>query len=173
MTYNEQKYKDLIYGITREEIIKSKLEKYFNLTLIHTKNQYCLFDYYDFTQTFLFEIKNYRYSIDKYEYEIIGVNKALCNSCVFVFNHEADNNRLFYIQYNKKLFNTFNKRYISYRNKHIQVFDIPKKYLTELKITEKIKTPLKKYIEEEKDFIDYLIENDIDINNLTNKNITK
>ena len=132
---NLQKIKDLEFGLKNENPVKNILEKVFNISLIHSKYKFSLFDYFDIENKYLFEIKNYRYSINTYTYEIIGVNKGISNNCIFVFQHEE--NDIFYIQFNKEIFKTFKQRNIYYRGVGVLCYDIPKQNLTKLDINNK------------------------------------
>jgi len=126
------KKNDLLYGLQREEQLKPLLEIVFNRKLIHSHNKFSLFDYYDTRKHFLFEIKHYRYAYNKYKTEIIGCNKGVSDNTIFIFQHEDKD--IYFIRYNKKLFETFNTRYISvpYRIASVLCYDIPKEYLTHI-----------------------------------------
>ena len=126
----------LTYGAQQELIVKPIIAKVFNLKLHKTKFKLSKFDFYDTQHQFLIELKCYRYSYNKYNTEVIGIGKALNQNSVFVFQHEEDNNikDLYYIQYDKPLFDTFNKRaiYTPERGTSEICFDIPKIYLTKI-----------------------------------------
>ena len=126
------KENDLIYGLMREKKTAKMIEKAFGLTLLHTKYNYSLFDYYDDKQTYLFEIKNYRYAYKTYNTEIIGCNKGVNNNLLMIFRHEDQDEEIYFIQYNDVLFKTFNTRYITYRGNNTLCYDIPKAHITKL-----------------------------------------
>jgi len=128
----KQKKEDLIYGLLQERNNKKVIEKLFNFKLEKSKNKYCNFDFYDTTHTFIIELKNYRYDYEKYKYVIIGKNKGISDNGVFIFRHENDDNKMYYIQYNKELFKTFNTRYITYRGTNELCYDIPKEHIIKL-----------------------------------------
>ena len=127
-----QKIIDIEYGLSKEYSIKQVLENVFNMKLNKSLFNFSSFDYYDTNYRFLFELKCYRYSYDTYNTEIIGVNKGLTNNSVFIFQHE--NNDLYYIQYNRDLFNTFVKENIFYRCKYDLCYRIPKQHLKKIDI---------------------------------------
>lgn len=139
----KSKENDLIYGLAREEKLRIIIESCFGRKLIHSKYKYSCFDYYDKRKHFIFEIKNYRYSYNKYPTEIIGCNKGLSDNAIFIFQH--DDKDVYFVRYNKTLFDTFNKRYINvpYRINAVLCYDIPKQYLTKIDINNLITYKLK------------------------------
>jgi len=139
----KSKENDLNYGLAREEKLKNLLENVFNRKLIHSHFKYSCFDYYDKRKHFIFEIKNYRYAYDKYKTEIIGCNKGLSDNAIFIFQHEDKD--IYFIRFNKILFDTFNTRYINvpYRINAVLCYDIPKQYLTKVDINNLITYKLK------------------------------
>ena len=126
---NGSKKEDLKYGLDREPLIKILLEAVFNKRLIHSHGQFSPYDFYDTKKQYIFEVKHYRYAYNKYQTEIIGVNKGITENGILIFQHEEKDT--YFIRYNRKLFNTFNTRFIStsYRMNSVLCFDIPKKYL--------------------------------------------
>jgi len=127
-----QKIMDIEYGLSNEKIVESIIEKIFNLHLKHSLFNYSSFDWYDTNYRYLFELKTYRYSYDTYNTEIIGVNKGLTNNTIFIFQHETID--LYFIQFNRELFNTFIKENIYYRGKYDLCYRIPKQHLTKIDI---------------------------------------
>lgn len=123
-----QKQTDLKYGLARERPTADIIEKRTNKILIQAEYDKSVWDFYDKKQTFLFEIKNYRYSINKYAYEIIGAGKLISDNLILFFRHEDSDSEIYFIQHNKKVFEAFNKRYIGYT----LCVDIPKPLLTKL-----------------------------------------
>jgi hypothetical protein len=156
----KSKENDLKYGLAREEILKNLLEKVFHRQLIHSHFKYSCFDYYDKRKHFIFEIKNYRYAYSKYKTEIIGCNKGLSDNAIFIFQHEDKD--IYFIRFNKILFDTFNTRYINvpYRINAVLCYDIPKQYLTKIDINNLITYKLKSAKGETKK-IKKIIEDDI------------
>lgn len=128
------KKEDLQYGLKCEAPTALMLQKAFNIKLKHSQFKYSEYDFTDDKQSYLFEVKNFTYSYDKYMYEIIGVNKGLTQHSVFVFRHQNDDTQTYYIQFNEELFKTFNQRYITNPNRHYSVlcYDIPKPNLTHI-----------------------------------------
>jgi hypothetical protein len=127
-----QKNADMVFGLLEEMKTKTILEERFNLKLFKTEDKYALYDFYDANRLYKFELKNYRYSYHKYKYQIIGVNKGISNNSIFIFRHECDNEQIYYIRFNRTLFDTFNKRFITYRGENVKVYDIPKQHLRHL-----------------------------------------
>lgn len=134
-----QKEKDIAYGLLQERPTKIILERVFEMKLRHSLYNYSTFDYFDTEQHYIFEIKNYTYSYDKYKYEIIGCNKGLCDNSILVFRHEHNDNEIYFIQFNKELFKSFNARDIWYRGTATYCYDIPKQYITKILVNEKYK----------------------------------
>jgi len=165
----KSKENDLNYGLQREEKLKDIIERCFGRKLIHSHYKYSCFDYYDKRKHFVFEIKNYRYAYDKYKTEIIGCNKGLSDNAIFIFQHEDKD--IFFIRYNKILFESFNTRYISvpYRINSVLCWDIPKQYLTKIDINNLITYKLKSAKGETK-IVKKLI--DDDKNNFELENLT-
>jgi hypothetical protein len=132
MDCDTQKQADLIYGLMKEKPTARLIEKVFNMKLTHSRFNYSLFDYYDDTETYIFEVKNYRYSYNQYNTVIIGCNKGISENSILIFRHNDDNNECYFIQFNKELFKTFNVREIWYRNASVYCYDIPKKHITKI-----------------------------------------
>jgi len=154
------KEQDLLYGLTCEIKTKDLIERIFKTKLTHSKSQYSLFDFYDDNRMYIYEVKNYKYSYEKYRTEIIGINKGLSEHDIFIFRHEDDDNKTYFIQFNKILFATFNKRpiYVSYRFNSAMCYDIPKRYLTHI---EEGKEYIFNKIMGEEIIINKFLENDI------------
>lgn len=155
----KSKNNDLVYGLKCEAPTKILIEKTFKTKLTHSQFKYSLFDFYDDTHTYIYEVKNYKYPYEKYNTEIIGTNKGISEHDIFVFRHEDDNKKAYFIQFDKELFDTFNTRFIkvNYRPNAVLCYDIPKIHLTH--IEEGIEYTLKK-IKGEKRVVKLLLEND-------------
>ena len=130
MDYEKQKELDLKFGLDNEKIIKPILEKVFNKSLFSTIYKYSIFDFYDSKHKYLFELKSSKYSYSKYPTILIQTNKGLCENSVFIFSFICG--YLCYIQYNKKIFNTFIKAVIPYRGLEIENYRIPKQNLIQI-----------------------------------------
>jgi hypothetical protein len=156
---------DYNYGMEREIIIIERLKTIFNDdTLTKTKYKYQFLDLYSKKNTFLYELKSNRIPLFFLKNRGVFINKDKLNydNLVIVYefydDKKGENKKLYYIQYEEKLFNTFetgimdNKK----RNKKYEGVYIPIKYLTEINedkvivLEEKIN---KKIIEENKNFI--------------------
>ena len=128
------KENDLSYGLKCEPQTKILIEKTFKTKLTHSHFKYSLFDFYDDTQSYIYEVKNYKYPYEQYRTEIIGTNKGISQHDIFIFRHEDDDTKAYFIQYDKKLFDTFNTRWIKvdYRPNAVLCYDIPKIHLTHI-----------------------------------------
>lgn len=157
-----QKEADLKFGLEREKPIADLLEIILNKKLKHSLHKMSCFDYYDIEETFLIEIKNYRYSINKYEYEIIGVNKLITDNLLLVFRHEDTDKEIYFIQYNEELFKFFNRRYIGIT----LCVDIPKHLLIKYNSLSNIEIKINK---NEIDFIKNKIDMDKKIAEIYNE----
>ncbi len=134
MSIIRSKLNDLSYGLNCEEKTKLLIERSFKTKLKHSHFKYSLFDFYDTKSTYIYEVKNYKYAYNKYKTEIIGANKGISEHDIFVFRHENNDAETYFIQFNKKLFDTFNQRFISvsYRPNAVLCYDIPKEFMTKI-----------------------------------------
>jgi len=102
------KVDDIAFGKKNEETTVDILNKYFNQKMIFN-GQYKVLDWSNYDKTIWAELKSRRISISDYTTAIIGLNKV--NSCTnsdckyYFFFKYTDG--LFYIEYKKELFNTF------------------------------------------------------------------
>jgi hypothetical protein len=159
MYSNRSKENDLSYGLKCEPTTKILIEKTFKTKLTHSLFKYSLFDFYDDKRTYIYEVKNYKYPYEQYRTEIIGANKGISEHDIFVFRHEDDDKKAYFIQYNKELFDTFNTRFIrvNYRPNAVLCYDIPKIHLTHI---EEGKEYAFKKVKGEKSVIKSLLEKD-------------
>ena len=127
-----QKIMDIEYGLSNEKLLYTVIERVFNLKIKHSLFNFSSFDWYDINYKYLFELKSYRYSYDTYDTTLIGVNKGLTNNSVFIFKFEP--NEIYYIQFNRDLFNTFIKENIFSRGKYNLCYRIPKHHLIKIDI---------------------------------------
>tara|TARA_R110000868_G_scaffold399170_1_gene672817 strand:+ start:658 stop:1185 length:528 start_codon:yes stop_codon:yes gene_type:complete len=148
-----QRKTDLEYGLMREQPLADLLAKALQKKLQHSLYKWTAFDFYNEQKTFLIEIKNYRYSINKYDFEVIGVNKLITENLLLVFRHEDSDNEIYYIQYNAEQFKPFKRRYIGMT----LCVDIPKDLLIKYYPTDKIKIKINK---KEIDFVRKAIDKD-------------
>ena len=109
---NKSLHNDIAFGLNNEPIVIDRLTKYFGEEIEKTKNKYC---YYDaFSSNTKYEIKSRRCRYDTYSTTIIPIHKRKENEnsrLVFVF-HFLDG--LYYIVYNKDLFETFEIKEFTY-----------------------------------------------------------
>jgi hypothetical protein len=102
---------DFAYGCHNEPIVIHHLSKYFNEPIEKTKDRYCLYD--AFSNTTKYEIKSRRCKSTTFATTIIPIHKVIANDdvrLVFVF-HFTDG--LFYIVYDKDVFDKFEKKHIT------------------------------------------------------------
>jgi hypothetical protein len=96
---------DIEMGLSKEPIVINLLQEYFKEEIKDTKELgvYCPYDAYSVNTKY--EIKSRRCRFETYDTTIIGVHKTKTEGrLVFVFNFV---NGLYYIEYNKELFSTF------------------------------------------------------------------
>lgn len=132
-TYADIKYeKNLIIGATNEMQLQPIIEKVFNVEVLKSEDKYDIYDFYDVNHKYVFELK----SLDILNYVFFGVNKtknigAYSLICIFKCNLTGI---LYYLIYNKKLFEVFNLKQI---NSSV-VYVIPLKYLTQFTVNDEI-----------------------------------
>ena len=122
--------KCLIYGVAKEYLFKKLIH------FIPLKNAPLHFSRYDFySPNMFYELKNLFYSLNKYQYCVLNVDKCRYNNLCIIFGfnevNETDGQytEYYYIQYDKNRFNTYNKRTIKTGNTPNYVYDILKKDL--------------------------------------------
>lgn len=121
---------DLQFGLSKEEPILQLIKKEWGGDIKNTKelyDEFCIYDY-ESTDGTTWELKSRRNTKHKYPTTIIPVHKVrdVTTPQYFIF-HFTD--QTCYIQYDRELFDTFEKRYVSdYRfssEKCVQHFEIP------------------------------------------------
>lgn len=142
---NSKKASDLQFGLSRESDVIQKLNKYFNDVIIISKQHYSRWDCIG-TKHF-YEIKCLRYNIEKYPTCVINTDKNIfTDNLVLVFQYsEMNYEQLYYIQFDKSLFDTFQTRFITptYRSKPNLIYDIPKDKLIKIEMNTMTKVTLK------------------------------
>ena len=139
---NYTRTENIKYGLINQKIVLKQINVYFNDGDIkETINPYCKYDFYG--NNFIYELKSLRYSVNKYPTAIMNTSKLIQDDMVFLFQYTEQNNKtdLYYIQYDKELFKTFNTRYIKPFNRinTSHIVDIPIELLIKIKIsTDKI-----------------------------------
>lgn len=103
---NKQKQLDLKYGLPREEKVYQKLSKRWGHII--KMDRYNKYDFQVGTNRFI-ELKSRRTCKDAFPTTIIGMNKTPLNGekVYFMFNFVDG---LYYIKYNKELFDSFETR---------------------------------------------------------------
>ena len=134
-----KKYLDLHLGFKNEDNLFNTLKLYFDEPDLKKTIKYALTDFY--SKSKLIELKTRRCEYNSFATTIVGLNKCkhyqnqknMC--CYFVFNFLKDNT-IFYIKYDKELFDTFEieNTYIYRDNKQEPKINIhiPIKYLKEI-----------------------------------------
>jgi hypothetical protein len=113
---------ELQTGLKNQEIVLPIINKYFNRIINNTKGQYNRYDYED--ELYKYELKSRTNKYDLYPTTLIGLDKV-DNNTIFLF-YFTDG--LYYIEYNKELFDTFDiKDFV--RNQRYGKVDKPKKYI--------------------------------------------
>ena len=125
---------DLAFGLGNEKTVIEKLEKYFNESITQYAEKYSKYD--AFSDSAKYEIKSRRNSIGRYETTLITIKKVEnvegLLRFVFLFT-----DCLSYIEYDKDLFDTFEKSNITYYrvgglNQPVKHILIPTKYLIKI-----------------------------------------
>jgi len=108
---------DLQFGLSNENNVIQQLSSYFKEEIEKTKPRYCPYD--AISKTTKYEIKTRRCCYQQYPTTIIPVSKVrnITDKLIFVF-HFTDG--LYYIVYDKELFDTFEKQNIQIYRKGIQ-----------------------------------------------------
>jgi len=125
---------DVAYGLQNQPVVVKQLSKHFNESITSTVHRYCQYD--AFSPTTKYEIKSRRCKSSTYDTTIVPVHKVkgIDERLVFVFHFT---NGLFYIVYDKEVFDKFEKRNVTtYRegieNLPVLHYFIPVKELIEI-----------------------------------------
>jgi len=123
---------DLKFGAKGERDVLPLINHFFKDTAVAFEEIYSTQDF--FSQKSVYELKSRKIKHDAYKTAIIGVNKAILKpadkgkTLYFLFNYIDG---LYYIQYDKTIFNTFNKKSFcrfarsDYVDRASDVFEIP------------------------------------------------
>jgi hypothetical protein len=100
---------DITFGLANQPLVIQSLSEYFDENIIESIDKFCQYDAY--SKTTLYEIKCRRCCYKKYETTIIPVHKTknINQRLVFVFRFIDG---LYYIEYLKELFDTFDTKHI-------------------------------------------------------------
>jgi len=135
---------DITYGTQSEEVVLSKLNSFFKKDL-QLQGGFSVMDYCDKAKTTYFELKTRRLMRNQYPTTIIGANKIeFCKNentdYYFVFSFLDG---IYYIKYNKELFDTFERDDNYYRGRRTDcanvrqhIVHIPVSRLTKLETSE-------------------------------------
>ena len=121
-------------GDNNETTLKPIIEDVFNLQLTKTINPYSHFDFY--SNNVVVELK----SLKKIDANVfLGTNKIVCRNILFIFKCNTSN-ELYYLQYNKDLFNILPiiETEMKLKSTLSRAYCIPIKYLTRFFSTDKI-----------------------------------
>lgn len=115
---------DLAFGTRSEDLIKNQIECIVKTPLTKLGG-YSIMDYSNETNTLYVELKTRRIRHDAYATALIGANKiAFCNDpskeYYFVFCYSDG---IYYIKYDKKLFDTFERRDDYYRGERSDCYN--------------------------------------------------
>lgn len=152
---------DYTFGMSQEEIVLDKLRIFFDDPTIENSkmkfNKFCKFDFYSEKSETKFELKSRRNEYKKYPTTIIPIHKRMDDeNLYFIFNFTDG---IYYIKYDKEIFETFNKKNIQIRrygkyDPPTDHWEIPINLLKEMKKEPKEeaikKEDLKEELEEEK-----------------------
>ena len=134
-TKNKQEYlQRKQVGDNNEKLLKPIIEDVFNLQLTKTINPYSYFDFY--STNVIVELKSLKTIVNNV---FIGTNKIVCRNILFVFKCNKTN-ELYYLQYNKELFNIIPiiETEMKLKSTLSRSFCIPVNYLTRFFSTDKI-----------------------------------
>ena len=113
---------NMIYGLYYEQEFMNIID------FIPLKKSTLLRSRYDFIYNdMLYELKTHTYGINKYKTIVLNVDKLRYNNLCIIFGFiEGLCMDYYYIQYDKKKFDTYNKRHITTYGRTNYVYDIPK-----------------------------------------------
>jgi len=98
---------DLLFGLSNEVAVHKQIENTLGISLLKTGGKYDPYDFYDLNNTFV-ELKSRRIKHNQYPTALVGQNKIQKiqegNHYYFFFSYEDG---LYYIKYDKALFDTF------------------------------------------------------------------
>jgi hypothetical protein len=98
-------FQDYSFGIEQEDHILPLVSKYFNDNIVKSPVKNSIYDYIG-TKNY-YEVKSRKNKYDAFPTTIIGANKVFSDNQIFIFNFLDG---IYYIQYDEKLFETFEKK---------------------------------------------------------------
>jgi hypothetical protein len=96
---------DYSFGIQQEDKILPTISKYFNDNIIKSPSKTSRYDYIG-TKNY-YEVKSRKNNYDAFPTTLIGANKVFTDNQIFIFNFLDG---IYYIQYDEKTFETFEKK---------------------------------------------------------------
>ena len=134
----EQRYE--VLGAIGERTAFELIKNVYGGTVLKTKFKYTKFDFYN--ETYLFEVKNRQTYSFQYPTAIINKCKiGIDRNMIFIFQYV---DKIFYIRYEKELFDSFEiefKKPLNYIITMDDVIHIPRKFLTEINKDSRIILP--------------------------------
>jgi Txe/YoeB family toxin of Txe-Axe toxin-antitoxin module len=99
---------DINLGLSNEDKAISQISEFLNIELIKDNNPYAIHDFYNKDKSIFVELKSRRINHNKFPTALIGENKIKkCNKPnVDYYFFWLYNDGLFYLKYNKELFDT-------------------------------------------------------------------
>ena len=127
-------------GKRQEDINFEFIKQVFNEpSLMKSAYRFSHFDYY--SDRFLFELKTINNSVYKYRNVLLGTNKLICHTSIFIFKFITEtDNEINYLQADNEAFENFNTGFVkgAGRMDYNEVYYIPVQYLTKINIDDKI-----------------------------------
>lgn len=134
--------KQLEYGLSNENKILLNIQNVFSKNIEKSKYKYSKYDYFDKQSKYIFELKTRRITHNQYPTALLNVCKINYKNLIIIYEYTDG---LFYVEYNKNLFNTFktNLQHIHNYTQSQDVIHIPYQFLTKITIDDKIELTAK------------------------------
>jgi hypothetical protein len=97
---------DFSFGTKQEDLILPRLKQFFEPDIVKSESHNSIYDYKG--TNYYYELKSRNVGRWKYSTTMLGVNKVFATNHIFLFNFTDDG--LYYIEYNKTLFDSFVKK---------------------------------------------------------------
>jgi hypothetical protein len=134
--------KQLQYGLSNEPKILLIIQNVFSKSIQKSKYKYSKYDYFDKQTKYIFELKTRRIRHDQYPTALLNVCKINYKNLIIIYEYTDG---YFYIEYDEKLFNSFNTnlQHIHNYSQSQEVINIPYQYLTKFTIEDQIELTTK------------------------------
>lgn len=135
------KKEDLQFGLNNEQKVMPILENFLNTKLQKGTNEYSIYDWWNETKTIFVELKSRRITHNKFDTALIGYNKVqqCTNKNINYYFVWLYTDGLYYLKYNKELFDTFDIKEITSKYRYdvnrieiSKVLHIPTKLLQQI-----------------------------------------